>query len=276
MGCGGGGGSKSDMASIDMSVIGPDMASPGLVGDPCTSTTQCHEGTTPVCWTTTLFNETNKLVTPGGYCSSACTTNSDCGSGKCVSEGSSDGSWCLAACTTPSACRTGYACFRADGGFCFPSQNLSCDPTAGDGTCTGNTPEPGACERLAFGSGKTGECYDGCRPGVGTCSTLNGVARQCTVLDYANDSDGDKFVGPVCDSPNGKNAIGAECLYNGTDYIDACVDGAACYLTEVSANGDNKCHQLCIPGDGGDSCTTGSCTDVWGIFSSANPAGLCI
>ena len=48
-------------------------------------------------------------------------------------------------------------------------------------------------------------------------------------------------------------------------------------------NGDNKCHPLCYPdsfaGEAGTvaHCTMPQvCTDIWGIFSSANPVGLCI
>ncbi|HZS37573.1 MAG TPA: hypothetical protein VFF06_12140, partial [Polyangia bacterium] len=278
-------------ATFDLNSHSPDLAAPTVpIGGPCTQTAQCAEGQTPVCFTSKLFNKSGFLATPGGYCSSRCTDDSQCGAAStCIDLGSS-GKWCMAICTTPSDCRgSGYACFRYSGGYCFPSGNLNCDPTAGDGTCTlPTTGGKGGCLRDAVGSGVTGTCIEGCTAGAGSCAVSNGSPRQCVVYDQSSTRDlsgnltGDKFHGAVCIFTYSQNAVGAECKRanaDGTtsDRIDACADGAECYITFFTG-GDNLCHAMCLangdPDAGAPVCPAGTtCSDVFSLFATANPVG---
>src|SRR5437016_5735994 len=103
--CGGTANAPMDLAVGDLRPA-PDLsalASP--IGGPCTSTANCIEGTTPVCFTEMLFNSSGKIPTPDGYCSSKCTTDDDCGANSvCISQGTS-GNWCFASCSVAKDCR---------------------------------------------------------------------------------------------------------------------------------------------------------------------------
>ena len=92
------------------------------VGSPCTTEAQCPSG---------FACGASSAGWPSGYCSRACTQNSDCGSnGTCVNLGdeTSPVLRCLRNCT-PSGlmgdCRPGYICIALQGagaaGGCFPS-----------------------------------------------------------------------------------------------------------------------------------------------------------
>jgi hypothetical protein len=117
-------------------------------------------------------------------------------------------------------------------------------------------------------------------------------ARLCLVLNTTAALDGtptgDKYKGTVCSplvtSPPAI-ADGAECLYLNPDgtrahFSDVCVDDDECYLTGgqpagqgFDAAGDNRCHKLCYAG----SCPPGStCRDVFGLFTTTNPVGMCL
>ncbi len=275
-----------DLGMADLVVV--DLADAWVgspIGGPCTQASDCSEGRSKVCWRKNLYNVPGNFATPGGYCSSTCSDDSDCGQlGVCVTEGSA-GSFCFSQCAQPSDCRTGFACFESEGGHCYPNAGLECDPTAPAGLC----PDGRACLRYTLGTGKTGYCFTTCAIGPGTCPMINGYAQQCYVWDRTMDTDldgipqGDKFDGPVClDAPLNPNADGTECLSQGYDYFDECADGEECYL----GNGDHRCHQLCNPtntdggvGDGGEGgpvvCAKGTCKDVYGLFASATPIGLC-
>ena len=79
-----------------------------------------------------------------------------------------------------------------------------------------------------------------------------------------------------------------------THYYNICQPGSQCdiFKTATNATPDNLCHQLCYLGnftppdagalftDGGiaATCTTGTCTDVFGLASATPPSmpiGLC-
>jgi hypothetical protein len=257
------------------------------IGGPCTASAQCMEGRTPTCFKATLFNETGKLGTTLGYCSSPCTNDADCGgNGSCLDEGA-DGKWCFEKCGKQTDCRMkGYACFSGNGGYCFPSGNLTCDPTATDGTCMTFGNKPGGCLRAAYGTGDTGYCTEACPTvGPGVCPVENGVNRQCVIYNQRGIKDAesamnDAFLGAVCIDNYASNMPGSECLSSGQDYVDACADGSECFLTAAFTGGDNLCHPLCVQngtgGDGGAACMApATCHDTWGLFATSTKYGLC-
>jgi hypothetical protein len=281
--CGGGSTKKSeDLGTPDLAVT-VDMAG-GAIGSTCSSNDDCHDGTAPTCFIATLFNESGKLKTPSGYCSASCTMDADCGAaGACRTFSGESHGWCFAACSSPDDCRASYACFTGTTPYCFPSANLDCDPTAPGGTCDdAQLSNPGGCIRAALGTGTVGYCNDGCTVGAGSCPPSGGENRECVVYNQTGDKDpngaleGDTFHGAICNDAYAQNADGAECVSNGKDYIDACVDGEECWLTSAF-HGDNRCHKLCTGNfDAGDECPAGeSCQDVFGLLASANPTGLC-
>jgi hypothetical protein len=285
IGCGDGGHATPDAAvAVD--------GGAGSIGAPCLRDSDCTEGTSPVCFAQTLLNAAGGQPTPGGYCSSPCTTFHDCGNGgDCVSF-LGGGSYCAAHCGGPSECRAGYACFAVRGGSCLPSAKLTCDPTAPSGACTTADGKPGGCLREAHGNGLTGVCLELCTPVAGACAPVGATVRQCMVYDQSGAKDveadaPDTWKGAVCITNFSSNAAGVECVATDSsgktaDFLDACAPGFECNLSGAF-NGDNRCHALCVAApDGGVSdaatadCPTGQrCDDVFGLFSSTTPIGLC-
>ncbi len=284
-GCGDPPAMNPDLGVADLLAPTDMTAATVPLGGACTADTQCLEGKTPVCWKKTLFNSPSKLATKDGYCSSKCVDDNDCGGdGVCRDYGTS-GKWCFRYCKHPADCRsTGYACFIGD--YCFPDGNLDCDPTAPSGRCTtAPVSNPGGCLRGAWGTGNKGYCYDGCQVGPGSCR----AGQQCIVFDNRNIKDvdgkllGDTFIGPVCNTISNPNPIGTVCksATSSQRYIDDCIDGAECYIAPYFPSGDNLCKQLCTgvtAVDGGaPPCPVGqTCTDVWMLFGTTYPAGLCL
>jgi len=301
---------------IDMAGQGLDgMVGGGLVGAKCAASTDCTEGKTPICWRQSLFNQSGFLSTHGGYCSSSCTTDGDCGTGHCVNFGT-QGHFCLANCSSPTdpcPSRASYACFLD--GTCFPTDNLSCDPTMGDGSCATGI-GPGGCQRAALGTGNKGFCVQQCDVGVGTCGPdQGGNPQHCIIDDERQNVDqnmvkyGDKWVGPMCFAKADPVmfppiATGAECkatiMGMSFHFSDICVDGDECYVKGMSpagmgfdAAGDNLCKQMCylsatpqidggaVVPDGGTvagACPGGTtCTDIFGLAAAPAPrrVGLC-
>jgi len=82
----------------------------GLVGDPCSSASQCNcvPSSARECLTT-IFGY---LDFPGGYCSARCTTPAECGTGANCAEITSSTLYCLKLCSSASQCRMaeGYDC----------------------------------------------------------------------------------------------------------------------------------------------------------------------
>jgi hypothetical protein len=104
---------------------GTDDGSPtgGVVGDACSVTADCSgvPGAGRLCLTDLL----GYLTFSGGYCSAACTSGSDCGTGgDCVEVMSYN--YCLKTCTSAADCRTGegYTCTTLPEGptgtYCLP------------------------------------------------------------------------------------------------------------------------------------------------------------
>ena len=235
----------SDLAVSDLASA--DHGAGSAIGGTCATDSDCVQGKTPVCWVKNYLNLGTKVLTPGGFCTSSCVNDTDCGpTGLCVLQVPSDGSFCMPSCSGAADCRTGYACFTRSPAHCFSNGALSCDPTAGDGTCKGTGTQPGGCFRFADGPGKTGICYDGCKVGPGTCPSSGGTKRSCRVYDTTGTRDlqnnltGDKFKGPICDSSDKANADGTECVFMNQDHLYECVDGDECYLARQFSGGDNR------------------------------------
>lgn len=89
-----------------------ETPSTSIVGQPCTSDSQCGEG----------FCATNF---PGGYCTQDCLATSCPDGSQCYSSTDGTAAFCFATCTsvgTQGSCRTGYVCAEDDvgGGACVP------------------------------------------------------------------------------------------------------------------------------------------------------------
>lgn len=106
----------------DMTETTPD-ATGGIVGDPCYTSTQCSG--VPGSGRTCLTSLMGYITFPGGYCSAACTSSADCGTGaQCVNI-TDLGNYCLEQCTMATECRTAetYSCSGlsgVSGTFCIP------------------------------------------------------------------------------------------------------------------------------------------------------------
>ena len=265
-------------SSSQLDLYGLDLAlTPGAIGSACTRNSDCTlTGGTPTCWATNVLADPGNLPTPGGYCTTPCSVDADCGSqGTCqtVSQGAK---YCLASCFTANVCRyqQRYACFILGPakGYCYPSNRLSCNPTqidpgTGNGTCPGSSP-PAACIRRAFED--LGECLNTCTPGSGTCPAVGGIIQHCVYVNQTYDAAGqptrDKFKGTACFPLSATpKQIGESCTY-----LDECADGLQC---NNGPSGDKKCHPLCTVGAPG-SCPTGqTCNDSFAA-GRGNP-GLC-
>jgi hypothetical protein len=284
--------------AISLLTIGCGGGGAGRIGDPCQQSSECQAGPRPFCY----------AQATGGYCSSTCNGDGDCGvDGECVLFGAL-GRICMHRCTSDAQCRPGYACFTV--GACLTSEGFDCDPTAGDGSCSTAKVKKGACVRTALGKGLRGQCTEQCSVGTGSCSDAGGLPRQCLVADLTRNADGsptgDAWKGPACAmslvSPP-PPAVGEECSYPGPDgkpqhYDYACGEGSECLLSSLGAasagqvRGDDRCRPLCyLPGGGPDealsasvspasACAAGAtCTDVWGLGSASDPlrrVGLCL
>ncbi len=232
----------------------------GCIGAPCTSASECTEGTggPAVCWTTTLLNMPKLVATPGGYCSRECSADSDCGSAKCVSLPGSGKKFCMAKCASATRCRKpGYSCAYDGeaGGICFPNANFDCNPTTSDGVCEyGANKYLGGCIRVAYESDHGGICHSQCYVGKSTCPADDRAgnpapAQQCIYVDTSLDSGGnpspvgDKFKGNVCFQQSSTPvADGQACKY----WTD-CVDGYQCDRYNVTES-SRVCRQLCLQG----------------------------
>lgn len=236
----------------------------GCIGASCLANTDCTEGNQAmpaVCWKGTLLNDPRLVATTGGYCSRECTSNADCGTGKCVTLPGATKQYCMAQCTSASTCRKpDYVCaFDGDtGGICFPNANFDCDPTKRNGQCeVGEAKYLGGCVRAAYENDHGGICHLQCLVGTKTCppdtrfGTTNAPPQVCIYVDTTQDSKGqpvatgDLFKGNLCfqQSLAPKNP-GEQCKY----WTD-CQDGYQCdrYVpTEASA----VCRKLCAQGDG--------------------------
>lgn len=256
---------------------GLDLAIPsGSIGAPCAKTADCTTGKAPVCWVNNILEDPGNLRTPGGYCSSACTDDNDCGGQGLCQAITGTVKYCVAKCAFAGYCRAleGYGCFilGKSAGYCYPASSLLCNPTQIDpgtnnGTCPGADP-PSGCLRRTFED--RGECRALCQAGASTCASQNGVQQHCVYIDSTKDGSGlqtrDTFKGLIC-LPLSKapKSDGATC-----QYFDECGDGYQCNLTK---GGDSKCRPLCIVGVQGACNAPATCKDVFG--AGTGKPGLC-
>ena len=255
-----------DMAKPDMATS-PDMTAPadmtggaGAIGDPCTSDAVCKKGPSPVCWKSNVGNNPMNPATPGGYCSSECTSDAACGTGaRCVSLGAK--SYCLASCNSATTCRKpGYACSYYDmAGVCFPDTIFDCNTKTA--TCTeAGTGKMGGCIRQAYED--KGTCAASCTAGTGTCASIGSTKRQCIYLDATRAPNSDAWKGLIClESPATAVTPGGSC-----GYLNDCTDGYQC------DGASSTCRQICTKG-GTPACTMGMCADAFG--TTATGPGLC-
>lgn len=251
---------------VDMTVPPGDMARPdggggaGGIGAPCTADTDCKAGPTPSCWKSNVLNNTMNPATPGGYCSSECTSDAACGAGaRCVSLGMK--SYCLASCNNATTCRhPGYACSYYDtAGVCFPDTIFDCSPKTASCTEAG-TGKMGGCIRQAYED--KGTCAASCTAGTGTCASVGSTKRQCVYLDTTKSPPNDAWKGLIClESPATAVTPGGACTY-----VNDCTDGYQC------DGASSTCRQICTKG-GTPACTMGMCTDVFG--TAATGPGIC-
>ena len=235
----------------------------GCIGAPCTQSVECTEGANgaAVCWTGTLLNNPQLVTTANGYCSRECTTDSDCGTGKCETLPGVTKHYCMARCSTATTCRhPGYSCAfdGPSGGVCFPAGNFNCDPTTGDGTCEyGPSKYLGGCIRAAYENASGGVCHLQCQVGVKTCpvddrfGTTNAPKQECIFLDTTVDAKGnpaatgDKYRGNAC-FQQAAVPLGPQ---QACSYWTDCQDGFQCdrYATSQATT---VCRQLCALGNG--------------------------
>ena len=111
----------------------------GFVGTSCTGSTACLQGADPRCLS-------NNRGFPSGYCSSTCSTDSDCGlNSVCVAgmEYQTDTAplrLCAQTCASNSDCRTGYNCVQAQSkSFCLEFCQSDSDCLLPSQTCDTNS-----------------------------------------------------------------------------------------------------------------------------------------
>lgn len=250
-----------DMTRPGDMTMGGDGGGMGGIGAPCTADANCTAGPSPVCWRMNVGNNNANPRTPGGYCSSSCTSNADCGgAGTCVNLGA--GRFCLASCNAAGACRSpGYACaYLGAAGVCYSEDIFDCDPTANMGNCTeSGTMKAGGCLRGAYDN--KGRCSASCTVGAGTCQPRGAQARQCIYLPQQNATD--PYKGTLCvSSPAMPVQPGGMCTY-----LNDCTDGYQC------DGQSDTCKQLCVKG-GMPACGMGMmCADAF--MTAANGPGIC-
>lgn len=118
---------------------------------------------------------TESRAAPGGYCTTGCTTDSECGEGgQCSVPAGSDRGMCLSSCHLQSECRTGYVCVGGGSGTGTPIAG-SCEPMqaaeqlgdrvagracASDGDCLGGSCASTSPVGAAYpGNYCTGRCW---------------------------------------------------------------------------------------------------------------------
>jgi hypothetical protein len=262
---------RVDMAR-DLAEPPPDLAPPpGRIGAACTTSRDCHEGVAPVCWERKLLNDDDLLDAPGGYCSSRCRDDSECGGkNRCVDFGPY-GRFCLAGCADANTCRhDDYSCLYYDvsgdmiNGVCLPNADLlDCNPK--EVRCTDRiTGTAGGCVRQAFEDKRGGLCNALCEPGEGCATDIFGTERNCLFLDFT--PGGDAFRGTLCFPMVGRpKDEGQMCRL-----ANECVKGYQC---DNAMGGSYTCRRLCRLGRPTPACPTGTmCADA---FGTGMGAGIC-
>ncbi len=165
----------------------------------------------------------------GGYCSGACRTSAQCGTGAICGliDDNGDG-LCLKACSSNSDCRTGYQCYDRD-----EDGANECAPVA-----SGNRAIGDSCTLIQQCSGgQDGTCI---REGN---DWQNGY---CTEFCTSN-----------ADCPSGSNC------FDGVLCADNCTSNAQCRSGYLCIDRDGNGQRECLPGATGSTPPGGSCTNTW-------------
>ena len=243
------------------------------IGGPCASSPNCQAGLT--CRITTQRGDTTY---PGGYCSKACSTDPDCGTGsECVGGPQSSlqfygepSGFCVNVCPSAgsqSTCRSGYTCeFNVAGspGDCW----LTPIPNFNGGGIASNT---GAMCTT-----------DNCQPtGV---SSLLGFCFKGTPRDGGTAPTG--FPGGYCTADCSYDNLGTFCGTNGTciqfnggtaNEFFGCLAKCPTPAAPLTSNGC-RFGYACIPIGLGDGGTTGACyrsCATAGATPCASPTPTC-
>jgi hypothetical protein len=180
----------------------------------------------------------------GGYCTTPCTTNSQCaaGGGKCGYNQEGTSLVCLATCANPgtqSSCRSGYVCDSAssqDGvGVCVPKCST--------GTCASCNPDGFCCGTANANTGNNEACCAG--------ASCTGAGLACDTNGYCAPDNGPKATGSAC--TDGSGCAGGTCIPQAS--------GSACgYTTGNVCWSNGYCSQACQ--SDGTGCAAGSsCAD---------------
>ena len=237
-------------------------AAPRLVGDPCTSDSQCAGG---------------KCLQVAGmeqnYCTQSCESQACPGASQCFKF--SAGRWCLQTCEASAECHPwmgcdqDYTCWPTDnpidGGNVAPGQlgdGCKRDADCAGGACLKNVGDSGYCSQRCE--------FQGCGPG-GTCWNFSSIGRHClkhctaaaqcqshlicdtdltcwpTGTPVSEDSEPEPEPEPT---PSG-SGVGGAC-----DVAGDCADGDAyCYPASVNDNPTGFVAGYCLVNQ----CTPGSC-----------------
>jgi hypothetical protein len=176
------------------------------------------------------------MEAPGGYCSTTCTANADCGAGgTCSGAFAGAGGRCLKSCSAASDCREGYRCVNALGMPVAGGAGMQ-DPTGGLLGASACEPIP-ATTQLADGI-VGAPCTGAADCGAGRCQTGNEMMMYpggyCTGACL---QDSDCGANGSCTLPL---TGGAGTCYRGCQSDKDCREGYRCRL-----NGNL---QQCVPG----------------------------
>jgi hypothetical protein len=232
----------------DASVGLPD----DTAGNGCKRDTDCATGR---CASTLhIQTATTSVMAPGGYCTTDCEIDSQCGSGgECsVPAGEASGE-CLGRCKADGECRAGYRCVGAGrtggilvSGTCQPQPETGrlADGAAGR-TCTSDADcKGGQCDATSTlgtrlpGNYCTARCLEDSQCGAGgACLLFSGssdaghcFARCASNLDCARDGYSCRLVGP-----------GFRACYPAPDPLPDNTAGKACSADADCGGGDHTC-----------------------------------
>jgi hypothetical protein len=289
---GGGGRSGSGGSS------GPAPLTDNVVGKACSANNDCSNGLCAMSFGANGLSGVMGTPAPGGYCTSTCAMDSDCGSsGVCIGAfagipglpiggaGAATRGQCYLGCSTSDQCREGYRCVNALG---IP---VAAAGSGGSGAATGGIGAPtlgaiggaSSCQPAPVTDKLTGSivgamCSADGDCGGGRCATSNGIGTTypggyCTGR-CLQDSD----CGDVGSCTPGYGGAAGTCYRKCSSDADCGRDGYRCRTTGNSL-------MQCVPGakplaDGvvGNACTADA--DCGGAAMSCDlgmrtPGGYC-
>lgn len=236
------------------------VVEPAAQGSACSDDAQCQDDGGGDC----VCDERGDLCTGSmgrGLCSSACSSDDECGAGVCAAlatgEGTGAQDWqrnlCVPACGPEGHCPEGLTCqplLAGDGqrwvDACFVPAVLA--PIGGSCLSAGGEPVHAACSSgLCLELGARGACASPCPSGAcpsgAACADIDGLGAQCVARCQDPDSDCDSDPWLACEAP-------AEVADGFT--VDE-PPAAAGYCTRRRCQGDGDC------GSEGTCAATGYC-----------------